>query len=98
MVNLKNLPSSMAPRDFCRICFGIDRLPPEEIAEFETESGYRKRCVKLLARVIGVTERAVRTWGKGLNFEKMPECHKKTLAYALKALQISGQKQHSQVA
>ncbi|BAY50478.1 hypothetical protein SAMD00079811_81070 (plasmid) [Scytonema sp. HK-05] len=46
MVNLKNLPEARNPRDFCRICFGIDGLPPEEIAEYESESGYRKRCVK----------------------------------------------------
>lgn len=98
MVNVKNLPNGIVPRKFCRICFGINELPLEEIAELETESGYRKSCVKLLARVIGVTERAVRTWGKGLNFEKMPECHKKTMAYALLAMERINQHKSKQVA
>ncbi|GAX46324.1 hypothetical protein NIES4075_73450 [Tolypothrix sp. NIES-4075] len=75
----------------------LNGLPPDEIAELETESGYRKRCVKLLAKVIGLTERAVRTWGKGLNFEKMPECHKKTLAYALAAVKSDDRQQQARL-
>lgn len=81
------------PREFCRICFGISHLNVEDIVEYESESGYRKKCVKLLAKVTGRGERTVRSWGAGIKFEEMPECYKLTLAYALKAIQLDAKKQ-----
>ncbi|SRR5579883_797836 len=86
MVRLQSLPKTgVTPREFCRICFDIAHLSQEEIAEYETESGYRKKCIKLLAKVLGVAECSVRRWGSGLNFADIPEYHKLSLAYALQA-------------
>ncbi|MCC5619430.1 hypothetical protein LC605_31095 [Nostoc sp. CHAB 5836] len=82
----------LQPREFCRIFFGISHLSTEDIVEYESESGYRKKCVKLLAKVTGRGERTVRSWGAGIKFEKMPECYKLTLAYALKATQLDAKK------
>ncbi|MBW4628254.1 MAG: hypothetical protein KME49_22760 [Brasilonema octagenarum HA4186-MV1] len=94
----KKLPRIGAcPRQFCRQWFGISSLPVDEIAECETESDYRRKCVKLLARVLGLKERTIRGWGSGLNFEKMPQCHRLALAYALQATE-GEQKNFSNVA
>lgn len=49
MVNVKNLPNCVAPRKFCRICFGINELPLEEIAELEDTHDCCRQLV-LLAR------------------------------------------------
>jgi hypothetical protein len=78
--------TEIEPRQFCRKWFGIDNLPPDEIAECETETGYRKRCVKLISKILGLQERTVRGWGN-LNFPRMPYCHKLALSYALQAMQ-----------
>jgi hypothetical protein len=95
----KNLPTeAIEPRKFCRIWFGIDTLPPDEIAERETETGYRKRCIKLISTVLGLQERTVRGWGN-LNFPRMPYCHKLALSYALQAMQAqAGQEKYQKVA
>ncbi|MBP5973585.1 hypothetical protein HW132_12765 [Brasilonema sp. CT11] len=86
---MKNLPTTgITPREFCRIWFGIATLSPDEIADRETETCHRKNCVKLLARTLGLAERTVRGWGKGLNFELMPKYYQLTLAYALQAAQV----------
>lgn len=40
----------------------------------ETEDwGYRQRCVKELAALLGSTPGTVNHWGAGLNFPKMPQ-------------------------
>lgn len=80
-------------REFCRIAFGYNELPLEEIVEYETESGYRKKCVKLLAKVTGREERTVRSWGAGIKFDLMPECYKLTLGYATLAYAMASQTQ-----
>ncbi|MDF5730485.1 MAG: hypothetical protein PUP92_21290 [Rhizonema sp. PD38] len=84
MFSVKLLPrQGVTPREFCRIWFGLADLPSEEIWESETETGYRAGCVKTLAIVTGLKERTVRKWGTTLEFERMPECYRLTLAYAL---------------
>lgn len=85
MLSLASLPEEkISPRDFCRAWFGIANLSVEMILDFETETDYRAKCVKLLAKVTGADERTVYGWGRNLNFEKIPEHYKITLAYALK--------------
>lgn len=94
----KYLPTTgICPRQFCREWFGIAKLSPDEMAEHETQSGYRKQCVRVLVKTLGVKERTVRGWGKGLSFEKCPEPHRLALAYALQAAKAE-QKKYSQVA
>jgi hypothetical protein len=93
------LTEAIEPRKFCRIWFGIDTLTPDEISDRETESGYRKSCVKVLSTVLGLQERTVRGWGRGLNFERTPYCHKLALGYALQAMQAkAGKKTLTKVA
>lgn len=92
-MRVSELPPPVEPRQFCRIWFGLEGMSPDDIAEAETESGYRKNCVKLLSKVIGVDERTVRMWGVGLRFEKIPQNHKRTLGYALFALRKSQRRQ-----
>jgi len=92
-LNVKDLPKPLTPRQFCQAYFGLEGLPPEEMAEAETESGYRKKCVKLLAKVLNMTERSVRYWGPGLNFEKMPEHYKASLGYALSEMRNAAKRQ-----
>lgn len=89
MLAIQALPEKgINPREFCRIWFKIAHLSPEEIAEYETESGYRKQCVQLLSNVLGVAQCSVRRWGSGLNFSGIPEHHTLALAYALQAAGI----------
>ncbi|KYC34782.1 hypothetical protein WA1_49540 [Scytonema hofmannii PCC 7110] len=91
--NLKTLPKQpMTPREFCQRFFGIHNLHPSHIAEHETETGYRGKCNQLLARVLGVTTRTVRSWGN-LNYSKMPKRYRLVLAYALAAMGFHSEQQ-----
>lgn len=66
----------MKARDFCREWFGVD---PEQ----ERVWGYRRRCVELLSRVIGLEQDTIERWGSGVDFDKMPSQYENTLAYAI---------------
>lgn len=70
------LPQSMKPREFCRQWFNAS-------SEDEKEWGYRQKCIKLLADVIGLEQHTVDRWGKGVDFPKMPPQYENTLSYAL---------------
>jgi len=85
MLNFKYLPKEIEPRQFCRIWFGLDKLSAKELDQCETETGYRANCVKVLSRVLKVSPRAVRNWGEGLEFERIPQHYKQSLGYALDA-------------
>ena len=84
MLKLRDLPPPVKPREFCRIWFGLQNLSPSEIDACETETGYRAKCIDIIARVLGLSVRAVRSWGRGLEFENMPASYEKSLGYALK--------------
>lgn len=71
-----NLPIPMKPREFCRQWFSATQ-------EQEQEWGYRRKCIKLLAEVIGLETDTVDRWGAGVDFPKMPEQYENTLSYAL---------------
>jgi len=71
-----SLPNKMKPREFCRQWFNASE-------EGEQEWGYRQKCIKLLAEVIGLEQHTVDRWGKGVDFPKMPEQYKNTLSYAI---------------
>ncbi len=99
MPKIETLPTKgIEPRQFCRIWFGVNHLPPSEIADYETQSGYRRECIMLLAKVLGVAECSVRRWGDGLNFAMIPEYHKLSLAYALKAADLLPSPDHREAA
>ncbi|MDX2215489.1 MAG: hypothetical protein SFY66_19655 [Oculatellaceae cyanobacterium bins.114] len=66
----------MKPRDFCRNWFNVTE-------EGEQAWGYRKKCVNLLAEVIGVKVDTVERWGSGIDFPDMPPQYENTLGYAL---------------
>ena len=66
-----------------------------EADEYEQkERGFRAKCVKLLAQIIGLEVNTVERWGS--NFDKMPDQYRSTLSYADTLRQIiqaaSGQK------
>jgi hypothetical protein len=69
------LAQQMKAREFCRRWFGAT-------LEDEQERGYREKCVVLLSKVLHIRENTIQRWGKGLDFEKMPEPYEVTLAYA----------------
>lgn len=69
------LDQQMKAREFCRRWF-------KSTDEDEQTRGYRERCVVLLSKVLRVRENTIQRWGKGLEFEKMPEQYEVTLAYA----------------
>ncbi|HEY9881812.1 MAG TPA: hypothetical protein V6D29_25400 [Leptolyngbyaceae cyanobacterium] len=69
------LNQQMKAREFCQRWF-------KATEEDESKRGYRERCVILLARVLKVRENTIQRWGKGLEFENMPEQYEVTLAYA----------------
>lgn len=71
-----DLPQQMKPRQFCRLWFNATE-------EDERARGYRKQCVKLLARVIGLEEDTVERWGSGIEFPGMPAQYENTLSYAM---------------
>jgi hypothetical protein len=70
------LPRPMRPRDFCREWFNAT---PDD----EKEWGYRQKCIKLLAEVVGLEQHTVDRWGKGIEFAKMPPQYENTLSYAI---------------
>ncbi len=99
MLTVETLPTKgTEPREFCRIWFGVSHLSPSEMADYETQSGYRRECIMLLAKVLGVAECSVRRWGDGLNFATIPEYHKLALAYALKAADLLPRQDHREAA
>jgi hypothetical protein len=59
-------------RNVCAYFFGYDTLPPEQRLEKETARGYKSRCVRLLNKLCSVSERSIRRWGRGLDFDNMP--------------------------
>lgn len=66
----------MKPRQFCRLWFNASE-------EDERARGYRRRCVKLLSRVIGLEEDTIDRWGSGVDFPGMPSQYENTLSYAM---------------
>ncbi len=66
----------MKPREFCREWFSASE-------EDEKAWGYRKKCVQLLADIIGLEVDTVERWGSGVEFAKMPPQYERTLAYAV---------------
>lgn len=65
----------MKAREFCQRWF-------KATEEDEQIRGYREKCVVLLAQVLRVRENTIQRWGKGIDFENMPEQYEVTLAYA----------------
>lgn len=94
-VNL--LPKPIAPREFCRLWFGYEKLDVLTLEKLETETpGIKKMYVTLLAKVLGVPQYRVNKWSFGhghklnlsLNFQRMPIEHHHTLGYALELKRI----------
>ncbi len=69
----KAIKKRMDAWEFCRRWFDVD-------VDGEQERGYRAKCVKLLAQVIGLEVNTVERWGS--NFERMPDQYRSTLSYA----------------
>ena len=69
----KAIRKKMDAWEFCCRWFDIDKNE-------EPERGYRAKCVKLLAQVIGLEVNTVERWGS--NFERMPDQYRSTLSYA----------------
>jgi len=69
------LSQQMKAREFCQRWF---KATPED----EQVRGYREKCVALLSKVLRVKENTIQRWGKGIDFENMPEQYEVTLAYA----------------
>lgn len=66
------------PREFCRQWL-YPNLSPNELIAKEESWGYKRRCCRLLASLLGVSESRVRHWGRGLEFPKIPSRHLPTL-------------------
>ncbi|MDV3002832.1 MAG: hypothetical protein N5P05_004487 (plasmid) [Chroococcopsis gigantea SAG 12.99] len=72
-------PPSLTAREFCRRMYGLSSLPEIEILRVEMHSEYRKRCIGLLSKALGVQRQSVSNWGGGLDFRKMPAIHYRSL-------------------
>ena len=72
-------PPKLTPREFCRKMNGLADLPEVEILRGEMEPGYRKRCIGLLSKALGVRRQSVLNWGSGLEFNKMPATYQRFL-------------------
>ncbi|PSF35963.1 hypothetical protein C7H19_14540 [Aphanothece hegewaldii CCALA 016] len=72
-------PPRLTPREFCRKMYGLSGLPEIEILRTEMEPGYRKRCIGLLSKTLGVKRQSVLNWGAGLEFQKMPLTYQRFL-------------------
>ncbi|MGK7876663.1 MAG: hypothetical protein AB4426_26235 [Xenococcaceae cyanobacterium] len=76
---LKIEPPRLTPREFCRKMNGLSSLPEVEILRAEMEPSYRKRCIGLLSKALGVKRQSVLNWGAGLDFNKMPATYQRFL-------------------
>lgn len=72
-------PTELTPREFCRKMHGLADLPEVEILRAEMDIDYRKKCIELLTKVLGVKRQSVHNWGAGLDFEKMPATYRRIL-------------------
>ncbi|WP_013334629.1 hypothetical protein [Gloeothece verrucosa] len=69
------------PRKFCRRWFGIEtldqygipRYTEHQILAIESEHGYREKCINLIARVLKIKPNTIQRWGKGVEFDKIPQ-------------------------
>ena len=72
-------PPALTPREFCRKMHGLADWPEVEILRAEMKSNYRKQCIGLLSRVLGVKRQSILNWGTGLDFPKMPVTYQRIL-------------------
>ena len=72
-------PPELTPREFCRKMHGLADLSEVEILRAEMQPNYRKRCIGLLSRILGVKRQSILNWGPGLDFQKMPVTYQRTL-------------------
>lgn len=72
-------PPKLTAREFCRRMYGLDDWPEVEILRAEMQPDYRKRCIGLLSRVLGVKRQSILNWGAGLDFPKMPVTYQRIL-------------------
>jgi hypothetical protein len=72
-------PPELTPREFCRKMHGLADLSEVEILRAEMQPNYRKRCIGLLSRILGVKRQSILNWGPGLDFQKMPVTYQRIL-------------------
>lgn len=76
---------AIAPRMFCRRWFGLEKLDrngkrfltEEQILVIEAEYGYREKCINLIAEALLVKPDTVQRWGKGVEFDNLPNGKRK---------------------
>jgi hypothetical protein len=76
---MENEVPMLAAREFCRKMFGLFGLPEADILAEEMQPGYRRKCIRLLCRLLGVKRQTVLNWGGGLEFIGMPQSHQRIL-------------------
>lgn len=59
-------------REICHYFLGFQGLSPLQIQAKEESWGYKSRCVKLLAKLLGRSTSRIWHWGKGLDFDSIP--------------------------
>ncbi|MDJ0729711.1 MAG: hypothetical protein QNJ33_06925 [Crocosphaera sp.] len=76
-----NYKRTIHPRRFCRRWFGLEatnqygkpRFTESQIIAMECEHGYRERCINLLSRILKIKPNTIHRWGKGVDFDKIPQ-------------------------
>ncbi len=81
----------LTPREFCRRVHGLDGLPEVECLQAEIDPAYRKRCIRILSRVLNISSQTIRNWGPGLDFPKMPTNYRRILGLFWKNLEMTGE-------
>ena len=76
-----NHTEGIHPRIFCRRWFGLSainengkpRFTEGQILAMESEHGYRKKCIHLIAKILKIKPNTIQRWGKGVDFDKIPD-------------------------
>lgn len=65
--------------DICLYLLKYRDLTPLKKEVLIKEWGFKRKCIKVLARTLNVSESYIWHWGTELGFEKIPSAHKATL-------------------
>ncbi|ACB54153.1 hypothetical protein cce_4805 [Crocosphaera subtropica ATCC 51142] len=74
----------MSGIEFIRKLYEIDKLPPNVRKLYEAQEDFNRETRQVLVKLLKVTDKTVRSWGKEYN--RMPKCYRLTLGYVYRSL------------
>ena len=70
----------LSAMEFIRRLYGLDKLPEHLAKLYEAQEDFHQETRKVLAKILGVTNKTARDWGR--QYQKMPRYYRLTLGYA----------------